>query len=113
MHSCGFDSVPSDLGAFLAVKHLREKVGEDVKVGKVRASFKAMDTVSGGTFASALDLLDMPRAVLSELSSNAYILSPRASSSSGVSDGAVPGRQRLENKWAARLPTGWGAGAHC
>jgi len=97
VHSCGFDSIPSDLGAFLAVKYLREKVGAEVKVGKVRSSFKVKDTMSGGTFASALDLLEMPRNVLSELSSNPYILSP------------LPGRQRLENKWAARLPSGWGA----
>ena len=79
VHSCGFDSIPSDLGAFLAVKYLREKVGAEVKVGKVRSSFKVKDTMSGGTFASALDLLEMPRNVLSELSSNPYILSPRAS----------------------------------
>lgn len=78
VHSCGFDSIPSDLGAFLAVKHLREKVGADVKTGKVRSTFKVKDTPSGGTFATMMDLLDSPMAVVRELSSNPYILSPRA-----------------------------------
>jgi short subunit dehydrogenase-like uncharacterized protein len=49
VHSCGFDSIPHDLGALFAVQQLPE--GVPIKVeGFVRAS----GTFSGGTYASAI-----------------------------------------------------------
>ncbi|MFM7201949.1 MAG: saccharopine dehydrogenase family protein [Myxococcota bacterium] len=53
---CGFDSVPSDLGAFMMVQHLREVCG--VGTREVKAFFKAKGGVNGGTLASAFNLME-------------------------------------------------------
>lgn len=53
---CGFDSVPSDLGAFLTARHLRERHG--VPCAGVRAYFQMRGGLNGGTVASALHLIE-------------------------------------------------------
>jgi short subunit dehydrogenase-like uncharacterized protein len=50
VHSCGFDSIPHDLGAYFTVRQLPEDVPLRVD-GFVRSNA----TFSGGTFASALE----------------------------------------------------------
>lgn len=75
IHSCGFDSVPSDLTTFLAVQRLKRLAGDNVKVGAVRSAFAQKGGASGGTIASALAVLDGPpedRAI----ATNPYALSP-------------------------------------
>ncbi len=57
---CGFDSVPSDLGAWLLVQAMRERHGEDCVSAK--ASFSMRGGVNGGTLASALNLLGTAQA---------------------------------------------------
>jgi short subunit dehydrogenase-like uncharacterized protein len=57
VHSCGFDSVPHDLGAYFTVLHLPEDVPLQVR-GVVRVSAAP----SGGTFHSLLTGLARPRA---------------------------------------------------
>lgn len=79
IHSCGFDSIPSDLTTFLAVQRLKSSGGGNVKVGPVRSAFTAKGGASGGTIASALALLggsSEDRAI----SANPYALSPIAGS---------------------------------
>jgi short subunit dehydrogenase-like uncharacterized protein len=56
---CGFDSVPSDLGALLMARHIRSSTG--VAVGEVRGYFQLSGGLNGGTVASLLNMLDMPR----------------------------------------------------
>ena len=56
---CGFDSVPSDLGAWMVVRHLREAYGQETR--EVRAAFRARGGFNGGTLASALNLLAAER----------------------------------------------------
>ncbi|MHB1568115.1 MAG: saccharopine dehydrogenase family protein [Solirubrobacteraceae bacterium] len=52
VHSCGFDSIPADLGVLHAVLRLPE--GEPIQMqGFVRAA----GTISGGTFQSALQIM--------------------------------------------------------
>ncbi|EFJ53178.1 hypothetical protein VOLCADRAFT_86200 [Volvox carteri f. nagariensis] len=56
LHCCGYDSVPSDLGAFMMVEYCKEKLGCGVSqvctlVGPSRAG------VSGGTLESAFNLI--------------------------------------------------------
>src|SRR5438270_6579390 len=52
VHSCGFDSIPYDLGALFTVNHLPE--GEPIKLdGFVRVN----GTFSGGTYHSALHIM--------------------------------------------------------
>ena len=51
VHSCGFDSIPFDLGVFLLQQHAIEKTGEPIATVKGRV--RAMNgTFSGGTIAS-------------------------------------------------------------
>ena len=59
VHSCGFDSIPHDLGAYFTVLHLPEDVPVTVS-GHVRTN----GTFSGGTAASALLGFSRPRANL-------------------------------------------------
>ena len=56
VHSCGYDSVPSDLGAYLAVKKLEEAHG--VKCSELRTfAGESKGGISGGTLATALGAL--------------------------------------------------------
>lgn len=57
---CGFDSVPSDLGAWLAVTALRERHGQGCV--DVKAAFTVRGGFNGGTLASALNMLDSGQA---------------------------------------------------
>ncbi len=52
---CGFDSVPSDLGTYLMVRHLQQK---GLACNGVRAYFEAAGGFNGGTLASAFNLID-------------------------------------------------------
>jgi short subunit dehydrogenase-like uncharacterized protein len=53
---CGFDSIPSDLGAYLMVRYLQKTFGVSCKT--VKGYFQAMGGFNGGTLASALNLYD-------------------------------------------------------
>jgi short subunit dehydrogenase-like uncharacterized protein len=51
---CGFDSVPSDLGAFALVQHVREAHGQETR--RIKAWYRLRGGLNGGTLASALNL---------------------------------------------------------
>lgn len=53
---CGFDSVPSDLGAYLVVRYIQRELG--VSCRAVKAYYQAMGGFNGGTLASAFNLYD-------------------------------------------------------
>ncbi|MDX2228267.1 MAG: saccharopine dehydrogenase NADP-binding domain-containing protein [Leptolyngbyaceae cyanobacterium bins.349] len=53
---CGFDSIPSDLGTYLVVRHLQQAF--EVSCQRVNAYFQAAGGFNGGTLASALNLYD-------------------------------------------------------
>jgi short subunit dehydrogenase-like uncharacterized protein len=55
---CGFDSIPSDLGAWLVSRHIRETFG--VSCAEVRAYFQFSGGLNGGTVASLLNMLRNP-----------------------------------------------------
>jgi short subunit dehydrogenase-like uncharacterized protein len=55
---CGFDSVPSDLGAFLMARHIRDTMG--VPCAEVRGYFRFSGGLNGGTVASLLNMLKAP-----------------------------------------------------
>jgi short subunit dehydrogenase-like uncharacterized protein len=57
---CGFDSVPSDLGAWRVVQELRERHGAGCV--EVKAYFRMRGGFNGGTIASALNLQDSGQA---------------------------------------------------
>jgi short subunit dehydrogenase-like uncharacterized protein len=56
---CGFDSVPSDLGALLMARYIRDEMR--VPCSEVRAYFQFSGGLNGGTVASLLSMLNMPR----------------------------------------------------
>lgn len=53
---CGFDSVPSDLGAWMVARALREDHGE--RCMRIKACFSMRGGLNGGTAASMFDMLD-------------------------------------------------------
>jgi short subunit dehydrogenase-like uncharacterized protein len=59
---CGFDSVPSDLGALLVARAVHRQHGE--RCVSVKACHSMRGGVNGGTLASALNLLDSGQAKL-------------------------------------------------
>src|SRR5438445_1111591 len=48
---CGFDSIPSDLGTYLVVRHIQERLGVDCR--EVKSFYQIRGGLNGGTFASA------------------------------------------------------------
>jgi short subunit dehydrogenase-like uncharacterized protein len=57
--ACGFDSVPSDLGALLMARCIRETFA--VPCAEVRGYFQFSGGLNGGTVASLLNMLKSPR----------------------------------------------------
>lgn len=57
---CGFDSVPSDLGSYLLVRHMQQEWG--VSCRSVKAYFQMYGGFNGGTLASGLNLYDSGQA---------------------------------------------------
>ena len=56
VHSCGFDSIPSDMGTYFIQQQANEKFGSPLK--NVRFSLtKAKGGISGGTFASMINII--------------------------------------------------------
>jgi short subunit dehydrogenase-like uncharacterized protein len=53
---CGFDSVPSDLGAYLLIHHLQQELG--VNCTQVKAYYQLSGGFNGGTLASGLNIYD-------------------------------------------------------
>ncbi len=57
---CGFDSVPSDLGAYLVAQHIQRELGAPCRA--VKAYFQMYGGVNGGTLATALNLYETGQA---------------------------------------------------
>jgi short subunit dehydrogenase-like uncharacterized protein len=53
---CGFDSIPSDLGAWLTSRHIREALNSECV--SVSASFRMRGGINGGTLASFFTMAD-------------------------------------------------------
>ncbi|MBK6651651.1 MAG: saccharopine dehydrogenase NADP-binding domain-containing protein [Betaproteobacteria bacterium] len=68
---CGFDSVPSDLGAWLAVQEMKARYGE--VCASVKASFSMRGGLNGGTLASALNMIEAGQQAQM---ANPYLLNP-------------------------------------
>jgi short subunit dehydrogenase-like uncharacterized protein len=68
---CGFDSVPSDLGAYLLVRYLQRELGTNCT--QVKAYYQAAGGFNGGTLASALNIFDSGEL---EQVGNPFLLNP-------------------------------------
>jgi short subunit dehydrogenase-like uncharacterized protein len=53
VHTCGFDSIPSDIGAFAAQQEFKARFGR--YASKITALFQMSGGISGGTVASGLE----------------------------------------------------------
>lgn len=92
--SCvGYDSVPWDIGAFAVAKHFRDK--GDECVGAVGHAGAARGGVSGGTIASAINLMETtPWDVLRRMGSP-FFLSPAGDAATD----AARSRWRTQSSW--------------
>ena len=95
--TCGFDSLPSDLGVFLLNQHMqaqgRQLAAATLSIEEVRGGF------SGGTIASMIELIDAARAdpELRRLLSDPYALLPDRAVDRG------PDRDRMTVRWDPEL----------
>ena len=106
VHSCGFDSVPADLGTLLAQSFAREEYDEPCDRVRIYVE-SASGGVSGGTLASAAELFAAASKdpEVRKVLGNPYSLAPP-----GERTGVDPGEQRLPRKdplrssWTAPSP---------
>ncbi|HMV51322.1 MAG TPA: saccharopine dehydrogenase NADP-binding domain-containing protein, partial [Blastocatellia bacterium] len=68
---CGFDSVPSDLGSYLLVRHIQKTFGTDCK--QVKAYFQMAGGINGGSLATAFNLYESGQAALAR---DPFLLDP-------------------------------------
>lgn len=104
LHGCGFDSVPSDIAAFLAAKAMRERHGCACSSITGFAG-KASGAFSGGTIATGIALItaseDMP-GLKDANSRGAYALDPKgATGGPDKSNGPILAFNKLLGKWTA------------
>lgn len=68
---CGFDSIPSDLGAYLVARYIQEELGAQCRA--VKAYFQMDGGVNGGTLATMFNLYDAGQA---EQTRDVFLLNP-------------------------------------
>ncbi|WP_136716545.1 saccharopine dehydrogenase family protein [Halorientalis salina] len=106
VHSCGFDSVPADLGTLLAQSFATEEFGAPCTQVRIYVE-NTSGGVSGGTLASAAELFEAASKdpEVRKVLGNPYSLAPP-----GEREGVDPGEQRLPRKdplrssWTAPSP---------
>lgn len=106
VHSCGFDSIPADLGVKLLQSYAIEEYGKPCEY--VRIYLEDGDGgVSGGTLASVLEMFEAADAdpIARETLSNPYSLAPPGERQ-GVDMGEQrrPKRDSLRSQWTAPSP---------
>jgi len=99
VHSCGFDSIPHDLGAYFTVKQLAAKGPVAVR-GVVRAG----GVPSGGTFHSAMGIMSRAKQTR-EAAKARRALEPRPEGRSSKAVAGKPHRDKVLGWWLLPLPT--------
>ncbi len=69
---CGFDSIPSDLGAYLMARHIQTKLGTSCR--QIKAYFQMAGGVNGGTLATAFNLYESGQA---KTARDPFLLNPQ------------------------------------
>jgi short subunit dehydrogenase-like uncharacterized protein len=103
---CGFDSIPSDFGAWLTCRHMREALHSDCT--SVSAYFRVGGGLNGGTLASLFHMLETNQLVVSR---DPFLLDPdpAAHTSEERSRNADPGGVRYDDslkKWVGAFLMG-------
>ncbi len=102
--TCGFDSIPSDLGVLVLAEHAREELGR--ALAEVRAYVTAAKGgMSGGTAASMLLLLE---AAASDRALRRLLADPYGLSPDRANDLSTDGRDPLAPRWDGEAG-GWAA----
>ena len=103
VHTCGFDSIPSDLGTWFTQQQAMERFGQPCTTIAMRV--KAMKGgASGGTIASMLNVVDETKAdpSLRKTLGNPYALAPEAMRSGPRQPNVVtPTRDAASGEWVA------------
>jgi len=99
VHSCGFDSIPHDLGAYYTVKQLAAKGPVAVR-GVVRAGAIA----SGGTIHSAMGIMSRARETRDAAKAR-RALEPHPEGRSSKAVAGKPHRDKVLGWWLLPLPT--------
>jgi short subunit dehydrogenase-like uncharacterized protein len=106
VHSCGFDSVPADLGTTLVQSHATETYGRPCDVVQIYLE-EGDGSVSGGTLASFAELFEAAATdpIAQHTLANPYSLAPPGERN-GVDSGeqTAPQRDRLNGGWTAPSP---------
>lgn len=95
--ACGFDSVPSDLGAYVVTRHVRSAFG--VACNEVKAYFQLFGGINGGTLASLM-LLNEDPAKLAQVN-DPFLLNPADDQKSDIQRNRDPQRPRYDENIGA------------
>ena len=74
---CGFDSIPSDLGAYLMARHAQRELGTTCQM--VKAYFQMAGGVNGGTLATVFNLYESGQAAQAQ---HPFLLNPASTAAS-------------------------------
>lgn len=99
VHACGFDSVPHDLGVQFTVEQLPEGAAIDV-----RGYLKVHGTVSGGTLASALEVMSAARGAAA-LAIARRLVEPAPPDRRVRPASHMVGKSHDTGNWAVPMPT--------
>lgn len=95
---CGFDSVPSDIGAFLAASEIQSRFNEPCV--QVRAAFSMKGGLNGGTLASLANVMSSSQTT--KAAKDLFLLNPpntRPASKDGHQDVLLPKQDSQFNAW--------------
>lgn len=101
---CGFDSVPSDLGAWLVAHAIEQRYGEACV--SIKACHAMRGGLNGGTLASALNMMDEGQ---SKLFAEPFLLNPEGSTppaAAGQGDPIAPHRDTDFDAWVGPFVMG-------
>lgn len=105
VHSCGFDSIPHDLGAYFTIKELTRELGGEITTPvTMRGVVRSRAGFSGGTFHSALTAFSRARQ-MKEASSARRRMEPRPEGRRSRASAGRPRRDPDLGYWLLPLPT--------
>ena len=99
VHSCGFDSIPHDLGALFTVRQLPS----DVPL-RLRGVVRSNATFSGGTFHSAMEAMSRAKQMRSAMVARRKA-EPKPAGRRSKAITGKPGRDSVLGYWLLPLPT--------
>ncbi|GAB2970501.1 saccharopine dehydrogenase family protein [Nocardioides montaniterrae] len=105
VHTCGFDSIPHDLGAYFTVQALAEACGGEITDPvRMRGVARSNGTFSGGTFHSAMTAFSRAKQMSDAMKARKRI-EPRPEGRRSRAINGKPGRDRALGYWLLPLPT--------